>query len=121
MIDRRRKPTLHGAGQAELAGVGPAVRDRGERRGVVPARIGSADEAAHRCSLALSSRRMLGTVGSWCARRNERPASRARVGAVVRCLPAACRMLLVTVDATQDRSRQYRAGIIAAVSGKPSF
>src|SRR5688572_50496 len=48
-----RQPTetdVHGATHAEVAGVGPAMGDRGESGGVVPARISSANEAAHGCS-----------------------------------------------------------------------
>src|SRR5688572_25067733 len=49
-IDDRKaaKPDSHGAFETELARVGTAMRDRAQRGGVAPIRIGSANEPAHR-------------------------------------------------------------------------
>src|SRR5262249_23566290 len=100
--------------EPQVARVGSTMRKRGERRRVVPAGLGSADEAAH-VALALARRRasLQGrTLGRRIGRRN-RSAAATSWSAVLRCahvFPGRCALSMTVTIAHVNVARGYRGG-----------
>ena len=111
MIDRRRNPTRTGPSSLSSLASGPRCAIAVERGGVVPARIGSANEAAHRCC-PRASRLPNARHFRELMRASQRALGRRfrRGGLCYAAFPPRAD-LLVSVDASQDRSRQHCSGL----------